>query len=84
VGGPPQRAAGHAGGPDLCALAVFGVAGSPVCPESWAVKRAAAQEIDTVLATMLRQAATNVLRHARARLCEIELTVRRRVPPASM
>jgi two-component system, NarL family, sensor histidine kinase DesK len=32
-------------------------------------------EVDAVLATILREAATNVLRHASARRCEIELTV---------
>jgi two-component system sensor histidine kinase DesK len=33
------------------------------------------EEVDAVLATMLREAVTNVLRHSRATRCEIELTV---------
>jgi two-component system sensor histidine kinase DesK len=33
------------------------------------------EEVDAVLATIVREAVTNVLRHARARRCEIELTV---------
>ncbi|MCO1656423.1 sensor histidine kinase [Pseudonocardia humida] len=33
------------------------------------------EEVDSVLATVLRESVTNVLRHARARRCGIELTV---------
>jgi signal transduction histidine kinase len=33
------------------------------------------EQVDTVLATLLREAVTNVLRHARAQRCAIELTV---------
>jgi two-component system sensor histidine kinase DesK len=33
------------------------------------------EQVDTALATLLRETVTNVLRHAKARWCEIELTV---------
>jgi two-component system sensor histidine kinase DesK len=33
------------------------------------------EQVDAALATLLRESVTNVLRHARARSCEIELTV---------